>query len=285
MIEAGLVLEGGAARGVFTAGVLDYLMEQRIEFSYVCGVSAGASNAVDYVSEQIGRTRDAMIPKDKKYRMVKLSAIPTQHSLLDMDMLYDRFPNELIPFDYDTYFRSPLRCEMVVTNALTGKPEYLDDRTNRERFMAICRASGSMPIFTPYVYVDGVPYVDGSIGDSVPVLHSMQQGLKKQIVVLTRRESYRKSAPSAAVAAFYRIYFKKYPALLEAMMNRHVMYNRQLDLVRKWEQEGCIFVLRPQVQEVGRLESGTEELMKFYRHGYELMKERFGELSAYLEKG
>ena len=188
MFEAGLVLEGGAERGVFTAGALDYLMERGIEFSYVCGASAGACNGVDFVSKQIGRSKAAFIPKDPSYRMAKLSAIPSQHALIDMDMLFDAFPNDLIPFDYDTYFASPVRCEMVVTNAVSGEAEYRDDRTDHKRFMDICRASSSIPVFARMVDLDGTPYVDGGVGDSIPLVHSMKLGYRKNFVILTQKD-------------------------------------------------------------------------------------------------
>lgn len=282
MFQAGLILEGGAERGVFTAGALDYLMEEEIWFSYVCGVSAGACNAVDYVSKQIGRSHDAFIPKDPSYRMVQPSALFTQHALIDMDMLFDDFPNRRIPFDYDTYFASEIECEMVVTNAITGKAEYRDDRTDRRRFMDICRASSSIPVFTPMVMLDGVPFVDGGVGDSIPVMHSMKKGYRKNVVILTQKAGYRKEALGKAMEAMYKALFRHYPMLVRSLMNRHLVYNRQLDLLEKWESEGRVFVLRPEMESVGRLESDPGKLTAFYDHGYERMKARAGELMDYL---
>lgn len=283
MIEAGLVLEGGAERGIFTAGALDCLMERGVELSYVCGVSAGACNGVDYVSGQIGRSKNVMIPSEKKYRMAKVSTIFTQRAYVDMDMLFDAFPNRLFPFDYETYFASPIRCEMVVTNVITGRAEYLDNREDPDKFMRICRASSSIPVAAPMVDLDGTPYVDGGITDSIPIVHSMELGLRKNVVILTQRADYRKHEPPKALKAFYRAYFRNYPAFARAMLNRHRMYNRQLDLLEKWEEEGKVFVLRPLVQPVKRLESDPAKLEPFYRHGYERMEQRMDELMAYLE--
>ena len=282
MIKAGLILEGGAERGVFTAGALDLLLEQDFRFEYVCGVSAGACNAVDYVSEQPGRTRDAMIPKDKSYRMAKISTIPTQHSLIDMDMLFDSFPNELIPFDYQTYFASPIRCEMVVTNCETGEAEYLDDRSNEKRFMDMCRASSSIPVFSQPVLIDGTMYVDGGVGDAVPLLHSMEYGYRKNVVILTRQKGDRKKAPGKVSEAVYSAVFRRYPKLVRKLMTRHLEYNKMSSLIEKWEDEGKIFVLRPEIQPVDRLEMDPEKLTPFYRHGYELMESRLPELKEYL---
>ena len=283
MIKAGLILEGGAERGVFTAGALDFLLEQNLRFEYSCGVSAGACNAVDYVSLQHGRSRDAMIPENRDYRMAKLSTVFSQHSLIDMDMLFERFPNKLIPFDYETYFESPQKCEMVVTNCRTGLPEYLDDRSDRKRFMDICRASSSIPVFTPIVEVDGEKYVDGGVSDAVPLIHSMKLGYRKNVVILTREKGYRKKKPGMAASEVYRILFRKYPLLVKTLMTRHIGYNRTMDRIESWEKEGKVFVLRPEVKAVDRLEMDPEKLMPFYRHGYELMESRMSELKDYLE--
>lgn len=143
-----VILEGGANRGVFTAGALDFLMEQEYYIPHVIGVSAGACNALDYVSRQIGRTRDCMIVTDEKNRYVNknIKTIVEKKALLDMDMVFERYPYEIFPFDFDTYFASPQTCELVVTNCETGRAEYLDDRENKERLLAIGRASSSMPI-------------------------------------------------------------------------------------------------------------------------------------------
>ena len=146
MTEAGLVLEGGATRGVFTSGALDYLMEKDLYFSYVVGVSAGSCNAVDYVSKQIGRTRDCMIHRGKEYSYYYgLKDFVKERSLLDMDMIFNKYPNELFPFDFDTFLNSDMQCEMVVTNCITGKAEYLSEHSSAKRMMDICRASCSMP--------------------------------------------------------------------------------------------------------------------------------------------
>jgi predicted patatin/cPLA2 family phospholipase len=137
--KATIVLEGGATRGIFTSGVLDCLMEKEIYMSDVIGVSAGACNALDYVSRQPGRTRDCMIPDEQygKYIYGIRDTIRTK-SMMNMDLIFDRFPNELIPFDFDTYFSSPMNCELVTTNCLTGKAEYMSEEEDRDRLMKIC---------------------------------------------------------------------------------------------------------------------------------------------------
>lgn len=281
--QAALILEGGGNRGVFTAGVLDYLMEQKMEFSYVAGVSAGACNAVDYVSKQPGRTKKCMILEDKEYRYITVGNVIKNKSLFDMDMLFDRYPNEIFPFDFDTYFHSETECELVVTNCGTGKAEYLSEKEDRQRLMDICRASSSLPVVSPMVELDGEYYLDGGIADSIPVIHSMKKGYRKNVVILTRNYGYRKSKPGKS-RPLYVAAFREYPNLLNSLLNRYRNYNRTLDLIEKWEKEGHIFVIRPEMEPVGRAERDQEKLSAFYSHGYDLMKEKMTDMVSYLEQ-
>lgn len=281
--EAALVLEGGGTRGVFTAGVLDYLMEKEVKFPYVIGVSAGACNAIDYVSKQIGRTKDCTIIQDRKNRYIGTKDALKKGYLFDMDRLFDEYPNRLFPFDFDTYFASDIQCEVVVTNCLTGEAMYLSEKRDRERLLTICRASSSIPLISPVVDVDGIPCVDGGVADSVPLIHSMKLGHQKNVVVLTRNKGYRKKAPGKS-RLLYTAALKKYPNLLNALLNRYRNYNRVMELVEKWEEEGHIFVIRPEVEPVSRTEQNVEKLTEFYDHGYQLMKQRMEEMQAYLEK-
>ena len=281
--EAALVLEGGGTSGVFTAGVLDYLMEKEVKFPYVIGVSAGACNAIDYVSKQIGRTKDCTIIQDRKNRYIGTKDALKKGYLFDMDRLFDEYPNRLFPFDFDTYFASDIQCEVVVTNCLTGEAMYLSEKQDRERLLTICRASSSIPLISPVVDVDGIPCVDGGVADSVPLIHSMKLGHQKNVVVLTRNKGYRKKAPGKS-RLLYTAALKKYPNLLNALLNRYRNYNRVMELVEKWEEEGHIFVIRPEVEPVSRTEQNVEKLTEFYDHGYQLMKQRMEEMQAYREK-
>lgn len=281
--EAALVLEGGGTRGVFTAGVLDYLMEKEVKFPYVIGVSAGACNAIDYVSKQIGRTKECTIIQDRKNRYIGTKDALKKGYLFDMDRLFDEYPNRLFPFDFDTYFASDIQCEVVVTNCLTGEAMYLSEKQDKERLLTICRASSSIPLISPVVDVDGIPCVDGGVADSVPLIHSMKLGHQKNVVVLTRNKGYRKKAPGKS-RLLYTAALKKYPNLLNALLNRYRNYNRVMELVEKWEEEGHIFVIRPEVEPVSRTEQNVEKLTEFYDHGYQLMKQRMEEMQAYLEK-
>lgn len=285
MIEkATMVLEGGATRGVFTSGVLDYLMEQDFYTSHVIGVSAGSCNAVDYVSKQPGRTRDCMIPTDKSGQYIYgVGKFVKEKSLMNMDLIFDIYPNEKLPFDYDTYFQSEMNCEIVTTNCETGKAEYLSEKSDRERLMRICRASCSLPLITPIVNVDQIPYLDGGLADSVPVERALKMGNDKVIVILTRNEGYRKKPISQGMARVYKRAYRSYPNLVQAIRTRSYKYNRVMNLIDRLEQEGRIFVLRPQVKPVSRMERDTDTLMGFYTHGYELMEKEYDRLREYLK--
>lgn len=284
MINATIVLEGGATRGVFTSGALDYLMEKEVYLSHVIGVSAGSCNGVDYVSKQIGRTRDCMIHREKEYNYYYgFTKFVREKSLLDMDMVFDRYPNELFPFDYDTYFASDMECELVTTNCETGKAEYMTERSDRERLMKICRASSSMPLISPMVNVDGVPYLDGGLADSIPIGRATKIGNKKIVVILTRNPGYRKKPTTKAMAKMYRKAYKSYPELVRTSILRNAKYNYQAQMVERLEEEGKIFVLRPMIPTVSRLEKDYDALMNFYQHGYRLMEKEYGRLMEYLE--
>ena len=285
MQKATMILEGGATRGVFTSGVLDYLMEQDLYISHVIGVSAGSCNAVDYVSRQPGRTRDCMILTDKKDDYVHgFRKAIKEKSLMNMDMIFDTYPNETFPFDFETYFQSEIKCEIVATNCLTGKAEYLDERQDRARLMKLCRASCSMPLLTPIVRVDGVPYLDGGLADSVPIQRALTYGNRKIVVILTRNPGYRKKRVSKGMARVYREAYRSYPDLLRAIMTRSLYYTRTMEQIERLEEEGRIFVLRPQVKTVSRLERNAEILTGFYEHGYHLMGREYDRLTEYLER-
>ena len=283
--KATIVLEGGATRGIFTSGALDYLMEQDIYFSDVIGVSAGACNAVDYVSRQPGRTRDCMIPntKDMKYINGVKDTI-REKSLMNMDLIFDKYPNELIPFDFDTYFQSEMHCELVTTNCLTGNAEYMTETEDPDRLMKICRASSSMPLAAPIANVDGIPYMDGGLADSIPIEHALEKGNDKIVVVLTRNPGYRKKRALKATEQLYKRAYKKYPNLVHAIMTRNAVYNRQMKLIEKLEEEGKIFVIRPLIPTVSRMEKDYDKLQHFYMHGNRLMKKEYQGLLEYLNE-
>ena len=283
--KATLVLEGGATRGIFTSGALDYLMERDLYFSDVIGVSAGSCNAVDYVSRQPGRTRDCMIPTDKEGKYYYgIRDFVKEKSLMNMDLIFDKYPKELIPFDFDTYFQSEMHCELVTTNCLTGKAEYMTEDSDNDRLMKLCRASSSMPLLTPIVNIDNVPYLDGGLADSVPIRRAQQMENEKIVVILTKNQGYRKSVLSPTMQRVYKRAYKSYPNLIRTIFRRSFEYNKTMNYLDQLEKRGEIFILRPQVKPVSRLERNKETLHAFYEHGYKYTERKFDDLMEYLEK-
>lgn len=269
--NTGLVLEGGGLRGVFTCGVLDCFMDHGIRFPFTVGVSAGACNGLSYMSGQRGRARSSNIDLMEKHHYVGFKYLITQGCIMDYKLLFEDFPEKIIPYNYDAYFSNPDRFVMVTTNCLTGEAEYLEEKSSSERVMSIVRASSSLPFVSKITYVDGLPMLDGGIVDSIPVQYALDQGYEKLVVILTRNKGYRKKEGKMRIAkAFYR----KYPELQKALSVRNIRYNQTMDLIEKLEAEGRITVIRPiRPIEVGRIEKDTTKLAALYQEGYEVAEQ------------
>ena len=266
--NTGLVLEGGGMRGVFTSGVLDGFMKHDMYFPYVVAVSAGACNGMSYLSRQPRRARLSNIDFLARYDYIGLRHLVTQGCIFDQKLLYDKFPNEFIPFDFDTFFRYSSSFEMVTTNCLTGRAMYLTEGENKQRALDIVRASSSLPYVSKIVFVDGIPMLDGGIVDSIPVLRAQECGYKKNVVVLTRNKGYRSTGKDRKIPYFI---YKNYPRLRVALSRRIAVYNEQLDLVDRLEERGEIVCIRPQrPMEVGRIEKDTVKLERLYEEGFTL---------------
>ena len=270
--KMGLVLEGGGMRGVFTSGVLDAFMKYDLYFNYVVAVSAGACNGLSYISRQPRRARMSNIDMLVKYDYIGLRHLVTQGCIFDPELLYDRFPNELIPYDYDTYFASPSTFEMVVTNCNTGRAEYLTEKDgNRQRLLDICRASSSLPYVSQIINVDGQPYLDGGIVDSIPVGRAIDMGYDRNVLVLTRNRGYRNTSKDRKIPKFI---YKKYPRLRVALSRRIAEYNHQLDMVEEMEVKGLVDVIRPlRPMDVDRIEKDEKKLEALYEEGFQLGEE------------
>ena len=262
-----LVLEGGGMRGVFTCGVLDYLMDHKISFPYAIGVSAGACNGLSYMSHQRGRGKYSNIDLLAKYKYIGIRPLVKKRGLIDQQLLFHRFPDRILPYNYKAYAENPARFEMVTTDCRTGRACYWEEKHNEKRIIEIVKASSSLPYACPIIYVDGRPMLDGGIVDSIPLLRAYEQGYDKCVVVLTRNKGYRKSTKRVPVPSFI---YKKYPRLRVALRNRNKLYNEQLELVERLEEEGKIIVIRPEKPiVVGRMETSVKKLTDLYNQGYE----------------
>lgn len=265
-----LVLEGGGLRGVFTCGVLDCFMDNGIRFPFAVGVSAGACNGLSYMSGQRGRAKASNIDLMDEHHYVGLKYLFTQGCIMDFKLLFEDFPERIIPYDYDAYFSNPDRFVMVTTNCITGKAEYFEEKRSSERIMDIVRASSSLPFVSPITYVDGIPMLDGGIADSIPVEYAINQGYEKLVVVLTRNKGYRKKDSKMPLA---KMFYRKYPLLQKSLSERNAVYNRTMDLIERLEEENKITVIRPiKPVEVTRMEKDTSKLTALYQEGYEITK-------------
>lgn len=242
------------------------MMDQGIEFPYGIGVSAGACNGLSFLSRQRGRAKYSNIDLMAKYHYIGLKHLWYQHSILDQRLLYEIFPEEILPFDYETCFRNPMRFEMVTTNCVTGRACYLEEHADKERLVQIAKASSSLPYVCPITYVDGRPMLDGGIVDSIPVLRAMEQGYEYNVVVLTRNKGFRKTERDIRVPRFI---YRRYPRLRLLLSRRCEVYNQQLEMVEKLEAEGKILAIRPENKvTVNRIEKDIKKLTALYEEGY-----------------
>ena len=266
--NTGLVLEGGGMRGVFTSGVLDAFMKHDLYFPYVVAVSAGACNGLSYMSRQPRRARYSNIDMLRKYDYISLKRLLTQGSIFDPNILYERFPNEIVPFDYETYRENPAVYEIVTTNCLTGRAAYLTEKTDPKRLTAIVKASSSLPYVAQITEVDGVPMLDGGIVDSIPVVRAIDKGYSPNVVILTRNRGFRSSEPDIKVP---KLFYGEYPRLRVALSRRVEEYNKQLELIERMEDWGEVICIRPErPMEVDRLCRDVEKLEALYEEGFKL---------------
>ena len=269
-----LVLEGGGMRGVFTSGVLDWMIDNNITFPYLVGVSAGSSNALSFASHQRGRAKYTFSDLQVERHYLGIHNLWRHHSIMDMDLLYRELPEKIWPYDYEAYRTNPMRVESVATDCLTGEAVYLEEKENPERIIDIVRASSALPFACPIAYVDGKPMIDGGIADSIPLQHALEQGYEQAVVVLTRQKGYRKEEKEVKIPPFI---YARYPKLRKAIRTRAMHYNAQVELVERLEQEGRITVIRPDNPvEVARIETDLNKMNALYEHGFEVAERILG---------
>ena len=277
--KTGLVLEGGAMRGMYTAGVLDVFMENGIEFDGVIGVSAGAICGCSFVSGQVGRT----IRYNKSYctdkRFMSFYSLLTTGDLVGDKFCYHTIPEELDPYDNEAFLRSKTKFYSVCTNLETGEPEYILMK-DMVKDIDYLRASASMPYVSRTVEKDGMKLLDGGCSDSIPVRAFMNMGYEKNVVVLTRPADYRKKPEKKG---FARIFYRKYPKFVKRLATRPEEYNKTVEDIMQLEQEGKIFVIRPKRPlEIGRMSHDVKEIIRTYERGRSDAFDCLEEMKAWL---
>lgn len=281
ILPANLVLEGGAMRGQFTSGVLDYFMENGIWAQHVIGTSAGALNGYHYVAGDFGRTCYINTKYCDDWRYLSMKSFAKTGNAYGVEFSFDRIPNELEPFNYDAFRNSPVKLTTVSSNLETGEADYFTFGDPRDD-IPYTVASSAMPFVSKIVEVDGKKLLDGGPCDSVPLLHSYLTGAKKHIVVLTQDETYIK--PPNKLMTLARQMYADYPHFCDRLQYRHFEYNRLYRLLPQLHEEGKIFVLRPQKPvEVASMEKDASKLLELYEEGYAEAKRNIGALLDYME--
>lgn len=282
MYQAGLVLEGGGMKGVYTAGVLDLFLDKGLEFSSVYGVSAGACNMCSYISKQRGRALDVNIDYLDSKRYCSVESMLLSGDLFNVNTCYNLIPNYLNPIDNETFMAYEGKAYSVVTNLVTGRPEYLRVRDAVKDIDRV-RASSSLPLVSRTVYIKGRPYLDGGLSDSIPIQKSIRDGNRKNVVVMTKEVGYRRKQIDSGQLALIKVRYAKYPKVAQIMAERHIMYNDCLDFIERKEKEGEIFVIRPQrPNDVRRIERDKVRMKALYDQGYEEAEALYENLMQYL---
>jgi len=281
-MKKGLVLEGGAMRGLFTAGVLDVLMKEKILFDGVVGVSAGAAFGCNYKSGQIGRT----LRYNKKYcrdkRYCSLHSLLKTGDVFGVDFCYNKLPMELDVFDTEAFKTSPMEFFVVATDLETGEPVYKKCETGIGEDLLWFQASASMPLVSRIVSFGNRKMLDGGIADSIPLKFFEKNGYEKNVVVLTRPADYLKKKNS--LMPIMKAVYKKYPNFIKTMENRHNEYNETLKYIEKREKEGKILVIRPEsALEIGHIEHNPEKIQAVYDKGREVAEKMLGKIKNFLE--
>lgn len=285
MVNGALVLEGGSLRCLFTAGVLDVFLERELELSYVCAVSAGSMSAMSYISKQIGRTREVNMQYLHDKRYLSFRNMVKNREVFNFEFLFGELSHSLIPFDWEAFNGSRQRFEVVCTRCKTGRPEYFERSTCPDLEAAVA-ASSSMPILSRMIPVGGKKYLDGGLSMPIPYQRAIDLGYEKVVLVLSRHKGYRKPPMDKWHRRAYARYFAPLPQLLEAIYEIPDRYNRMQDEIDRLEEQGRIFVIRPQQPvTVGRLEHDKRKLDALHREGREEGERRFAALSEYLEIG
>lgn len=277
----GLVLEGGGMRGLYTAGVLDAFLDEGITFDYVIGVSAGACNAVSFLTGQRKRNYHVNIDYINDKRYMSVQNFLRDGCLFSEEMMFHKIPKELLPFDYETFRQSKVPFIACCTSCLTGKPVYhqVDDL---EADYKPVLASMSLPLVSKMVSYHGDLLLDGGMADPIPVEKALHDGCDKLVTVLTREKGYRKSPESTLKLA--KVFYRKYPKLVKAIADRHILYNAQLDLCRKLEEEGRAIVINPDEKvSIKRTEKDVQKLDALYHLGYRDAKRQSDDIKAFLK--
>lgn len=280
-MKTGLIMEGGAMRGMFTAGVIDVMMENGINYDGAIGVSAGAAFGCNYKSKQIGRVirYNTRFCQDKRYGGFRV--LLKTGNFYSKTFCYEDVPLKYDLFDFDTFESDPMEFYVVCTDVDSGKAVYHKYEDRHDHAFEWIRASASMPLVSQMVPIDGRKYLDGALADSIPVRYFASIGYDRNVVILTQPMGFRKKPDS--LLPVMKLYYRKYPKLVEAMTTRHIHYNAALDYIAQQEQLGQLLVIRPEeTLPISRTEKDPDKLRQVYEIGRQTALNRISEIQAYL---
>ena len=280
-MKTGIVVEGGGMRGIYGAGVLDVLLENDIKADGLIGVSAGAIHGCSVVSGQKGRSIRYNLKYSRDPRYMSMRSLIRTGDMFGMDFCYRELPETLDPFDNETFESSSTEYYVTCTDVETGQPVYHRCPSLRGDRIDWVRASASMPLASRIVELDGKKLLDGGVADSIPVMAFRKMGFKKDLVILTRPEGYRKK--QNPMLPLIRRAYREYPEFVETAASRHLVYNRELDEISRLEREGEILVIRPSRRiKISRTERRPERIEQMYRLGREDAMKAFSGIKAFM---
>ena len=270
-----LILEGGTLRPIFSAGVMDALLDNNITFPYCIGVSAGITNGASYISKQKGRNLEVVTKYRNDNRYLSYRNFLRCKSIFGLDFVFDEIPNNLIPFDMDTYRKYPGKVLVGVTNAHTGKTEYLNGKDLDDK-ATMLRATCAIPLLFPVIKINGKEYYDGGLCDPIPIKKAIADGNTKHLIVLTQPKGYKKELSKKNILVA-KLLNKKYPNLKTPLLNRHNHYNETVKFCEQLENEGKVLILRPEYN-LDSFEKDINKLKSSYDHGYNLTINHLSEI-------
>ena len=275
----GLVLEGGTFRPIFSAGIMDAMVKHNVMFPYCIGVSAGITDGFSYASKQIGRNLEILKQYRNDKRYLGAGNMLKSRSLFGIEFVFEEIPNTLLPFDWETFAAYEGRFLVGVTNARTGKTEYLDGK-KLDKKNSMVKATCAIPLMFPSVLIEGQEYYDGGICDPIPVRKALADGNDKLLIVLTRPKGYEKTLGSSSKIAA-RLLKRKYPNLVEPLLTRHEIYNETVRFCDELERQGKAIVLRPAEEGIiDSMEKDVDKIVASYQYGYRLAERRMDEIAA-----
>ena len=281
--KQGLVLEGGAMRGLFSAGVMDVLMENGIVFDGIVGVSAGAAFGCNYKSGQIGRVLRYNTAYCRDWRYCSFRSLLTTGDLYGADFCYHELPEKLDLFDDEAFRKNPAEFYAVCTDCVSGKAVYHKINSAQYDDLEWIHASASMPLVSRIVEINGQKLLDGGIADSIPLRFMESKAYSKNVIILTQPRDYRKKKNS--LLPLMNLALKKYPKVVDAIAQRHNNYNETLDYIRQQEQAGSVFVISPAEKlDISRTDKNPEKLRAVYALGRKAAEEKLNELKDFLNQ-